>query len=244
MTAVLKDAGAASAGRSGSEDESSTDLEWEDIDDFYCVKHGMPMTVDFVMSRDLRACKDQELLDPTTMLRVGFCKFCCQEARADARHNATNAANATRENDSKKKKEDEAKLQESQECRHLESCRGANQYGRWTICKQCGARLSYQSAVQGYPKLSKKSTSTSSTSTSSTTCQAKIDARRKELKEKLQMKDDATTTTTSTTPNQARFITLLCAKLGVHMDVPSDRIEASVLIDDLRSEIRARALWT
>jgi hypothetical protein len=59
------------------------------------------------------------------------------------------------------------------------------------------------------------------------------------------MKDDATTTTTTTTTsNQARYITLLCAKLGIHIEVPSDRIEASVLIDDLRSEIGARALWT
>jgi hypothetical protein len=266
MTALFKDLGATTAGQSAAEDESATDdasvgssNEWEDIPDYFCIKHGVSMTIDSVVSRDLRTCRDQE----PTMLRVGFCKLCNEDALRDGVRDKR--ANATPEKKDRKvskdsKENDEAKRHE---CEHLETCRGANQYGRWTICRQCGVRLSYESTVQGYPKphknKCKETTGTSSTPSTSTTPSAwrsvdqdKIAARRKELKEKLAAKEGAKEGTQDlpsreplehTSNKQARYIMLLCSKLGIQIDVPRDRIEASALIADLRSEVDVRDLW-
>ena len=53
----------------------------------------------------------------------------------------------------------------------------------------------------------------------------------------------ASATVEEPTPRQVTYLRLLAHKLGIVVDIPNDRVEASQLITDLRAEVDSQGLW-
>ena len=202
---------------------------------YICMDHG-PMVVDRVLVRDL-VDTHIEYKHERDYIEVSYCRRCHLEQEDKKRSAASEDENDKGQEHQKEKEEP---------CRHLvQTVRGGNQYGSWSKCLDCGKVLNYQ-----------KHGATSNKGEKGSTFEKTVNDKRSDPKDTSKttqassgpMSSKTTTASASATveeptPRQVTYLRLLAHKLGIVVDIPNDRVEASQLITDLRAEVDSQGLW-